>query len=796
MKFDTFTSTINEKKGLWANMHARRKAGKPKRKPGDKNYPKTLNVEQTCGKGEYFCNDDQKCKPIPEGHKVKADGELVSESAAWTRKEGKNKSGGLNEKGRKSYERANPGSDLKAPSKKKGNKRRASFCARMKGMKKKLTSAKTARDPDSRINKSLRAWNCEYEWELDLLEDAKMGRQSDEKLAAAHKRFSGMDQSSPANKFMLKRIEKEQSRRKKVNEHHQKDENGKVIEHDEVEETPDQQIINPAQPWDQGYDVTVIDEVVHQSQRPSNLKKKAKLAAALNRLQDLKVASKMKEEYVKMTKKAYSKIHKDFKSDDPKNPRTTRYVKGKGTVSSPVKFVDEAKVDKRIPDYKRATKRDERYGNPHGSLALGGGIRKDRRADHEARRGVKKEEVVNEKIKYDKSGSSMDYFLGPDPKKTKYYKDNVKKKTKKEEVEHIDELNFDTLSSYVRKAYKDQRETGKDRRRGIGMAKGKQDDKVFGKTKKNKYGYSEEVEIGEAKKMVKVKLKDPSKIKVKVTDIGAGGKEYVRKNEMDEGTSYGLYKGSGKPSGAMAAYLKNKKKKDKEKKLVKAEEYFVGTVRDTRWDEDHLDEVLGYAAQIAGGMVRDGVRGLSNPDIKPGKDTVKKLKTQAAEKKKTGGGASAVKSKQDADRQAALKKQKDDRRDRAKKILTADKAAKKKVKQSDTGQSLRDGEAGGAPNAKPMTAEQVKRDEYGDPIGGPKISKKQIKINLGKREKDEKIVRSEQVDPKPQVGGSKPMTKGQQKQIEGKKKQANMIKKQILMKKLMAVRAGADGVTS
>ena len=84
----------------------------------------------------------------------------VSEGAAWTKKSGKNKEGGLNEKGRKSYERDNPGSDLKAPSKKKGNKRRASFCARMKGMKKKLTSAKTARDPDSRINKSLRAWNC------------------------------------------------------------------------------------------------------------------------------------------------------------------------------------------------------------------------------------------------------------------------------------------------------------------------------------------------------------------------------------------------------------------------------------------------------------------------------------------------------------------------------------------------------------------------------------------------------------------------------------------------------------
>jgi uncharacterized membrane protein (UPF0127 family) len=78
----------------------------------------------------------------------------------WQKKSGKNPEGGLNEKGRKSYERQNPGSDLKRPSKKVGNPRRKSFCARMKGMKKKLTSSKTANDPDSRINKSLRAWNC------------------------------------------------------------------------------------------------------------------------------------------------------------------------------------------------------------------------------------------------------------------------------------------------------------------------------------------------------------------------------------------------------------------------------------------------------------------------------------------------------------------------------------------------------------------------------------------------------------------------------------------------------------
>ena len=92
-----------------------------------------------------------------------------SSTPAWQRKEGKNPSGGLNRKGIASYKRANPGSKLSMavttkPSKlkpgSKAAKRRKSFCARMSGMKKRLTSAKTARDPNSRINKSLRKWNC------------------------------------------------------------------------------------------------------------------------------------------------------------------------------------------------------------------------------------------------------------------------------------------------------------------------------------------------------------------------------------------------------------------------------------------------------------------------------------------------------------------------------------------------------------------------------------------------------------------------------------------------------------
>jgi hypothetical protein len=88
---------------------------------------------------------------------------------AWQRKEGKNPEGGLNAKGVASYRKANPGSKLKTavttkPSKlkpgSKSAKRRKSFCARMSGMKKANTSAKTANDPNSRINKSLRKWNC------------------------------------------------------------------------------------------------------------------------------------------------------------------------------------------------------------------------------------------------------------------------------------------------------------------------------------------------------------------------------------------------------------------------------------------------------------------------------------------------------------------------------------------------------------------------------------------------------------------------------------------------------------
>jgi len=124
------------KKGLYANIHAKRKrikAGSKEkmRKKGAKGAPTASN---SLGEQQRLLK------------------KIMAKTAAWQRKEGKNPKGGLNAKGRASYKRQTGGT-LKAPSKKVGNKRRASFCARMKGMKRKLTSAKTARDPNSRINK-------------------------------------------------------------------------------------------------------------------------------------------------------------------------------------------------------------------------------------------------------------------------------------------------------------------------------------------------------------------------------------------------------------------------------------------------------------------------------------------------------------------------------------------------------------------------------------------------------------------------------------------------------------------
>ena len=94
--------------------------------------------------------------------KAKALGELGED---WQKVNRQDKTDGLSQAAVNAYRRENPGSKLKTavteknPTGKRAQ-RRKSFCSRMKGMKKRLTSAETSRDPDSRINKALRRWNC------------------------------------------------------------------------------------------------------------------------------------------------------------------------------------------------------------------------------------------------------------------------------------------------------------------------------------------------------------------------------------------------------------------------------------------------------------------------------------------------------------------------------------------------------------------------------------------------------------------------------------------------------------
>jgi hypothetical protein len=98
-------------------------------------------------------------KPGPNNNYVKPMGE------DWQKVNRQDKTDGLSQKAVNAYRRENPGSKLqtavteKNPTGKRAE-RRKNFCSRMSGMKKRLTSPETARDPDSKINKALRRWNC------------------------------------------------------------------------------------------------------------------------------------------------------------------------------------------------------------------------------------------------------------------------------------------------------------------------------------------------------------------------------------------------------------------------------------------------------------------------------------------------------------------------------------------------------------------------------------------------------------------------------------------------------------
>jgi hypothetical protein len=132
---DELKNFVNSTKNasLWANIRAKKQRGEAPAKPGSEDYPDAKNWKKVTSISE------KKASP------------------AWQTSEGKSESGGLNDKGRASLKAQ--GHDIKRPQP-EGGPRKDSFCARMQGMKSKLTSSETANDPDSRINKSLRKWKC------------------------------------------------------------------------------------------------------------------------------------------------------------------------------------------------------------------------------------------------------------------------------------------------------------------------------------------------------------------------------------------------------------------------------------------------------------------------------------------------------------------------------------------------------------------------------------------------------------------------------------------------------------
>ena len=317
-------------------------------------------------------------------------------------------------------------------------------------------------------------------------EDAKMRRQSDEKLAAAHKKFSGMDQS-PANSFMKKRIEKEINRRKK----------------------------------------SVKED---------------------------------KEAYHTMSTKEFNKTHRDFKSGSKKkgNARATKGVTNPSGTTTPVsrrvKFSDEyiyeldlKKIGKKIvnkakevwnrPIMKPNITKDQHLQKikksggdtshwestqQEGVLATGAALTAAGLAAWKFSQGMKARNQMKKSI--DTPGTNLNKIKSATDQKNKLLQQlNQSHEPEGEMTEGFYQKRY-SIGGY-KTVGKNKRMDKSNKRSGDSKAQYRELHKDLAKIKK-------EETIVEKKKMVKIKVNRP--IKTKVTDIGPGGKEYVRKDWSEE----------------------------------------------------------------------------------------------------------------------------------------------------------------------------------------------------------------------------------------------------------------------
>ena len=385
-----------------------------KRRKEDVNDGPDIATEESCGKGMYYCNTDQKCKPIPEGYKEDKDGMLVKEAKV---DQGKDDAAKKNERNQRTFgnrrdskgsARSHEDTEARRYNTEKGRG------VKMKGKKDKTPVNYHKQDSQKRVDQLLGKMKKE---EPEVYWSSKALDQLDEVTAKERmKRDAGA-------------IAKKKMRQKEHN---------KYVNFLDVDEA-----LHP--------NVARNDAI-----NKANAMKRAKEREASKPSADVIAARKRQykggSDYTTADKKkviqSYKKeetILETPKGDAGKDTPTKQADRAARSYGSGYGAKYNAPARKTIHKMKRGVKKYKgEKENNDGSTKMTNFI-DDRKShfhtqgksyDEPSRKKMKKEEVaISEKIKYDSKGSSMDYFLGKDPKKTKYYKDNKKKNESKSSCE-------------------------------------------------------------------------------------------------------------------------------------------------------------------------------------------------------------------------------------------------------------------------------------------------------------------------------------------------------------------------
>ena len=213
--------------------------------------------------------------------------------------------------------------------------------------------------------------------EVDVFEDAKMGKQSDEKLSSLHKQVSSADQSLPSNQFMLKRVQKEINRRKKAT----KTEGYNIGEQDESDSKDDQMIQKRKQMLQKQY---MLDKQRLQMQRQGKL-------PSGHRVEQVEVEEGVLDAALETDKKV-GELHKKVDND------VKRMKDGK-------KFKEEVESEAyqpMTPERKLRVDKAKRNAYDNDQRAQHKGDKKEadkqfkRRMAMDSKTKMRKEEVVNE----------------------------------------------------------------------------------------------------------------------------------------------------------------------------------------------------------------------------------------------------------------------------------------------------------------------------------------------------------------------------------------------------------------